>query len=326
MLEQSGDPDWSKAERHGQMPGREFSQEEYRYGFQGQETDKEWLGGAVSYKYRVHDARIGRFLSVDPLAPDYPWNSPYAFSENRVIDGVELEGLERISYLFMLDEETCEVACIGISTDYEVQERILELSVYNTKVVLLAFDDFEYTDFERPQNDPNVAPIQDFNNYVENRGTFDDYDNLEEFADAYLANIYGKKNKTNTYHLQIPFQEFSAPISTTTEDMKDAFTNLALFAFEYSNYGHEMSRNFMLKQLANSILSNGMAANAFNEKDNEIVTEMLMDITGRTDFSSSQFKFFMYRGYVDFGNNFIPAQNDFVQINGNYTIEFVEKK
>jgi RHS repeat-associated protein len=81
-----------------QMPGREFSQEEYRYGFQGQETDKEWLGGAVSYKYRVHDARIGRFLSVDPLAPDYPWNSPYAFSENRVIDGVELEGLEYINY------------------------------------------------------------------------------------------------------------------------------------------------------------------------------------------------------------------------------------
>jgi RHS repeat-associated protein len=95
MLEQSGDPDWSKAERHGQMPGRiDDVISSYRYGFQGQETDKEWLGGAVSYKYRVHDARIGRFLSVDPLAPDYPHNSPYAFSENRVIDGVELEGLE----------------------------------------------------------------------------------------------------------------------------------------------------------------------------------------------------------------------------------------
>jgi RHS repeat-associated protein len=83
-----------------QMPGREFSAEEYRYGFQGQETDKEWLGGAVSYKYRVHDARIGRFLSVDPLAPDYPWNSPYAFSENRVIDSFELEGLESIDFRF----------------------------------------------------------------------------------------------------------------------------------------------------------------------------------------------------------------------------------
>lgn len=31
---------------------------------------------------------------VDPLSLQYPWNSPYAFSENRLIDGVELEGLE----------------------------------------------------------------------------------------------------------------------------------------------------------------------------------------------------------------------------------------
>jgi hypothetical protein len=50
--------------------------------------------GRVSYKYRVHDPRIGRFLSIDPLAPDYPWNSPYAFSENKVIRFVELEGME----------------------------------------------------------------------------------------------------------------------------------------------------------------------------------------------------------------------------------------
>ena len=58
--------------------------------------DNEMNGDGQSYafKYRIHDARIGRFLSLDPLAPDYPHNSPYAFSENRVIDGVELEGRE----------------------------------------------------------------------------------------------------------------------------------------------------------------------------------------------------------------------------------------
>ena len=48
----------------------------------------------MSYKYRIHDPRIGRFLSIDPLAPDYPHNSPYAFSENKVVAHVELEGLE----------------------------------------------------------------------------------------------------------------------------------------------------------------------------------------------------------------------------------------
>ncbi|UBZ14002.1 hypothetical protein LDL77_19240 [Flagellimonas marinaquae] len=42
----------------------------------------------------MHDPRVGRFFRVDPLYSKYPWNSTYAFSENRVVDGVELEGLE----------------------------------------------------------------------------------------------------------------------------------------------------------------------------------------------------------------------------------------
>jgi len=76
-----------------------FNNEGHRYGFQGQEKDDEIKGegNSINYRYRMHDPRIDRFFSLDPLAPSYPWNSPYAFSENRVIDGVELEGLEYIS-------------------------------------------------------------------------------------------------------------------------------------------------------------------------------------------------------------------------------------
>lgn len=68
----------------------------YRYAFQGQEKDNEHLGDGNSYafEYRIHDARLGRFLSVDPLHRDYPWNSSYAFSENCPIRFIELEGLE----------------------------------------------------------------------------------------------------------------------------------------------------------------------------------------------------------------------------------------
>lgn len=52
-------------------------------------------GNTVAYKYRFHDPQLGRFLSVDPLKDDYPWNSAYAFSENQVIAYIELEGLEK---------------------------------------------------------------------------------------------------------------------------------------------------------------------------------------------------------------------------------------
>ena len=80
------------------MMERTWQAEGYRYGFQGQEADDEVFGedNAINYTFRMYDARIGRFLSIDPLAGKYPWNSPYAFSENRVIDGVELEGLEHL--------------------------------------------------------------------------------------------------------------------------------------------------------------------------------------------------------------------------------------
>lgn len=79
------------------LPGRNYSSGSYRYLFQGQEHDDEINGApgtSYAFEYRIHDPRIGRFLSIDPLAAKYPHNSPYAFSENRVIDGIELEGLE----------------------------------------------------------------------------------------------------------------------------------------------------------------------------------------------------------------------------------------
>ncbi len=77
----------------------------YRFGFQGQEKDDEISGQSgshLSYKYRIHDARIGRFLSVDPLAKKYPFYSPYAFSGNRVVDAIEFEGLEPCPTSFAL--------------------------------------------------------------------------------------------------------------------------------------------------------------------------------------------------------------------------------
>ncbi|WP_123774109.1 thrombospondin type 3 repeat-containing protein [[Flexibacter] sp. ATCC 35103] len=84
-----------------QVPTRYGSSESYRYGFQGQEKDNEIKGGdgnSMNYTFRMHDPRVGRFFAIDPLFRQYPHNSSYAFSENRVIDGRELEGLEYTRY------------------------------------------------------------------------------------------------------------------------------------------------------------------------------------------------------------------------------------
>lgn len=65
--------------------------------FQGQEINKELGLNWISFKYRNYDPSLARFHNVDPLAQEYAYQSPYNFSENRVIDGVELEGAERLS-------------------------------------------------------------------------------------------------------------------------------------------------------------------------------------------------------------------------------------
>ena len=78
------------------MPGRHANTADYRYGFQGQEMDNEVKGegNSLNYTFRMHDPRVGRFFAVDPLTAKYPYFSSYQFSGNRVIDMIELEGLE----------------------------------------------------------------------------------------------------------------------------------------------------------------------------------------------------------------------------------------
>lgn len=62
--------------------------------YQKQERIEDFNLGVDFFKYRVSDPVLGRFWSLDPLASDYVYNSPYAFQENKFGRGVELEGLE----------------------------------------------------------------------------------------------------------------------------------------------------------------------------------------------------------------------------------------
>jgi RHS repeat-associated protein len=86
------------------MPGRAYSATgAYRYGFNGKENDNEVKGegGQQDYGMRIYDPRLGRFLSVDPLKAEFPWNSPYAFAEGDPILNIDLDGGEKKHYLLI---------------------------------------------------------------------------------------------------------------------------------------------------------------------------------------------------------------------------------
>ncbi|MEZ4775861.1 MAG: RHS repeat-associated core domain-containing protein [Bacteroidia bacterium] len=70
------------------MPGRSLNLGDYRFGFNGKESDGEISGDGNSYDFgaRVYDSRIGRWLSRDPLEGKYPGMSPYAaFNDNPIL-------------------------------------------------------------------------------------------------------------------------------------------------------------------------------------------------------------------------------------------------
>lgn len=75
------------------MPGRKYSAGSgYRYGFNGKEDDDET--GWQDYGFRIYDSRLAKFFSVDPLADDYPYYSPYQFAGNMPIWFIDLDGGE----------------------------------------------------------------------------------------------------------------------------------------------------------------------------------------------------------------------------------------
>ncbi|WMJ75300.1 RHS repeat-associated core domain-containing protein [Cytophagaceae bacterium ABcell3] len=66
-----------------------------RYRFCGKEKDEE--SGLYYYGMRYYNAWTCRFVSVDPLAGDYPFYTPYQYAGNKPIVANDLDGLEDVN-------------------------------------------------------------------------------------------------------------------------------------------------------------------------------------------------------------------------------------
>ena len=77
------------------MPGRKHAAGSgYRYGFNGKEDDIDINIGDQDCGMRIYDVRLCRFLSLDPLAAEYPMLTLYQFASNRPVDGIDIDGRE----------------------------------------------------------------------------------------------------------------------------------------------------------------------------------------------------------------------------------------
>ena len=110
-----------------------------RYGFNGKEMDDEVKGDGNQQDYgmRTYDPRLGRFLSIDPLAKEYPYYTPYQFAGNKPVRNIDIDGLEEGISRFATFATTTYTFSnkkfnFGIGVQYKLNEKAsLTLNVNN---------------------------------------------------------------------------------------------------------------------------------------------------------------------------------------------------
>ena len=150
----------------------------YNYKFQEQERQNELGLNWDSFKWRNYDYAIGRFMNIDPLSEKYAYQSHYNFSENRVIDARELEGLEA-EILFNKSNNTLLITPDKSKWKPNLPTKVVEAKDYNKNdkkhnqqiIVKNVFSGGRSIDGEisRDPNDSKQKPIPN--------GTYDILDN-----------------------------------------------------------------------------------------------------------------------------------------------------
>ena len=65
------------------------------YLFNGKELNEDFGLDWYSYGFRMYDPAIGRFPSIDPIADQYAFVSPYNYAENEPVGHIDLWGLQK---------------------------------------------------------------------------------------------------------------------------------------------------------------------------------------------------------------------------------------
>jgi uncharacterized protein RhaS with RHS repeats len=62
-------------------------------------------GNQQDYGMRIYDPKLGRFLSTDPIADEYPQLTPYQFASNQPIESIDMDGMERWDFRAIKDND-----------------------------------------------------------------------------------------------------------------------------------------------------------------------------------------------------------------------------
>ncbi|MFB6305494.1 MAG: RHS repeat domain-containing protein, partial [Flavobacteriales bacterium] len=119
----------------------------HRFGFNSKYSDDELHGNQNSYNFgaRIYDARIGRWLSMDPKAGNYPDWSPYSYALDNPTNAIDPDGKD--VYLVVWTTKNGEIGHAGIAVDNyeEVEKKVNRPPVEPALAVKGAGKEMSYT-------------------------------------------------------------------------------------------------------------------------------------------------------------------------------------
>lgn len=174
----------------------------YRFGFNSMEKDDQTYGEGNAYDFgaRIYDARLGRFLSVDPLASSFSWQTPYCGLDNNPIFLIDPTGMGTTS---THTDKNGKVVAVYNDGDKGVYKHDNINSADLGKMSLAKFGDgvtrvgeTEYWD-EFAQHNANGEIVGDKNgNFANTHARI----NFNRSADVFMAGVIGlAKQQINSF-------------------------------------------------------------------------------------------------------------------------------
>lgn len=225
------------------LDARTESEKEYRFAFNGKEKVDEMYGEGNGYDFeaRMYDARIGRWLVVDPLSKKYSSHSPYVYVFNNPIcyidpDGKEIKNpfekylKEQKTALASMEQnfikaqvqfkqgEISEADFIKITNEYETQKsHVAEVQMFSDRADKAINDMKEWPFLFNTMNNLKDAYGQPVDIYI----GADNQASSSYFSNGASTNVKADTDPHSPYYKRLPNTNMIVPINSMVSGAPD---------------------------------------------------------------------------------------------------------
>lgn len=223
------------------QPHRQYSNSDYRYGFNGTEKSPEISNGHQTTFYRETDTRIGRWWSVDPVT--FPYQTPYNSMNNNPIQFIDPMGSH-------IEDPNNEVGVLEAMASNEInlinkkiekkEQRKIELE--QSIVPSLSKKEVKKIEKQISNIEKKILDIEDEKKPY--KKFLDEIKIIRESEQHYVINIYNtqalNKGGTINYHFASDKMVINVPsnniIEVLSHELKHAYQyEKGMIAFDYKS-------------------------------------------------------------------------------------------